>query len=48
MTVEGAGGLLHGSVSVVAGGSSGIGRAVVERFVEHDLPSSSRPTTLSV
>jgi NAD(P)-dependent dehydrogenase (short-subunit alcohol dehydrogenase family) len=35
MTVEGAGRLLHGSVSVVAGGSSGIGRAVVERFVEH-------------
>lgn len=27
--------LLEGSVSVVAGGSSGIGRAVVERLVEH-------------
>ncbi len=35
MTVAGMGGLLQGSVSVVAGGSSGIGRAVVERFVEH-------------
>jgi NAD(P)-dependent dehydrogenase (short-subunit alcohol dehydrogenase family) len=35
MTVEGAGQMLLGSVSVVAGGSSGIGRAVVERFVEH-------------
>jgi NAD(P)-dependent dehydrogenase (short-subunit alcohol dehydrogenase family) len=27
--------MLQGSVAVVAGGSSGIGRAVVERFVEH-------------
>jgi NAD(P)-dependent dehydrogenase (short-subunit alcohol dehydrogenase family) len=35
MTAVGLGGLLQGSVSVVAGGSSGIGRAVVERFVEH-------------
>jgi len=31
----GSGRLLEGAVSVVAGGSSGIGRAVVERFVEH-------------
>jgi NAD(P)-dependent dehydrogenase (short-subunit alcohol dehydrogenase family) len=31
----GTGRLLEGAVSVVAGGSSGIGRAVVERFVEH-------------
>jgi NAD(P)-dependent dehydrogenase (short-subunit alcohol dehydrogenase family) len=30
-----AGRMLQGTVSVVAGGSSGIGRAVVERFVEH-------------
>lgn len=35
MTVAGGGQMLVGSVSVVAGGSSGIGRAVVERFVAH-------------
>jgi NAD(P)-dependent dehydrogenase (short-subunit alcohol dehydrogenase family) len=35
MTAAGAGRMLKGSVSVVSGGSSGIGRAVVERFVEH-------------
>ncbi len=35
MTVAGTGPILQGSVAVVAGGSSGIGRAVVERFVEH-------------
>lgn len=35
MTAASAGRMLEGSVSVVSGGSSGIGRAVVERFVEH-------------
>ena len=35
MIAAGTGRLLEGAVSVVAGGSSGIGRAVVERFVEH-------------
>jgi len=35
MTDAGAGRTLQGVVSVVAGGSSGIGRAVVERFIEH-------------
>jgi NAD(P)-dependent dehydrogenase (short-subunit alcohol dehydrogenase family) len=35
MIAPGTGRLLEGAVSVVAGGSSGIGRAVVERFVEH-------------
>ena len=34
MTID-AGRMLQGTVSVVAGGSSGIGRAVVERFAEH-------------
>ena len=33
--MAGTGPILQGSVAVVAGGSSGIGRAVVERFVEH-------------
>ena len=35
MTATGTAQMLQGSVAVVAGGSSGIGRAVVERFVEH-------------
>jgi NAD(P)-dependent dehydrogenase (short-subunit alcohol dehydrogenase family) len=35
MIATGTGRMLEGSVSVVSGGSSGIGRAVVRRFVEH-------------
>lgn len=35
MTTQGARMMLEGAISVIAGGSSGIGRAVVERFVEH-------------
>jgi len=35
MTIDGTGRMLEGTISVVAGGSSGIGRAVVERFAEH-------------